>query len=194
MSLRRLAESRLERGTAPPARAAVPGTKALSALFDLAGDPANANAALKMLHELQVHQVELDLQHEQLEQNRDELTHALERYVERYEFAPVAFLAVAREGMIIEGNLAAAGLLEMEQAALIGQRLDRLVTEQYRPAILALLKRLGGGTRASCEVQVNRGGKVSPPLQVVATVAPGDRSFLMAWMEMPSRAELDAST
>jgi PAS domain S-box-containing protein len=184
MHLRHQAETRIQVGTAPRAKVATTGAEALALLHRMATDAENASVALKLLHELQVHQVELDLQHEQLEQGRNELDHALNRYVERFDFAPLGYFAVDRDGKIIEGNLAGADLFGVEQAALSGRRIDSLVTSQSRLALLAMLKRLrDGGFRETCETQVECGGNVGRLFRVVATVCPGDRSFLMVFVE-----------
>ena len=188
MHLRHQAEARIQVGTAPRARVATTGAEALALLHRMATDPENASVALKLLQELQVHQVELDLQHEQLEQSRDELNHALNRYVERFDCAPLGYFAVDRDGKIIEGNLAGADLFAVEQAALSGRRIDSLVSSQSRLALLAMLKRLSnGGSRETCEAQVDSGGNVSRLFQVVATVSPGDRSFMMVFVETGDR-------
>jgi hypothetical protein len=77
--LRQHAESRLQEGEAPKTLGWSSSAQALSLLHRLASDPASAADALKLLHELQVHQVELDLQHEQMEQQLLELSGALSR-------------------------------------------------------------------------------------------------------------------
>lgn len=191
LPLRHQAEALLQRGSPPRAKVAATGAEALALLHRMATDPERASDVLKLLHELQVHQVELDLQHEQLEQSRDELSHALDRYVERYDFAPVGYFAVDRDGKIVEGNLVAADLCGVERAALSGHRIDSLVTPQSRLALLALLKRLGNGnSRETCEVQIDQGGNVSRLFQVVATLSPGDRSVMMVFVETTDSKKL----
>ncbi len=186
MPLRRQAEALLQLGKPPRARIAATGTEALALLHRMATE--SASDALKLLHELQVHQVELDLQHEQMEQGRDELNHALNRYVERFDLAPVGYFATDRDGKIIEGNLAGSELFGVEQAALSGRRIDGLVTSQSRLAFLAMLKRLGnGGSRETCETQVDGGAGVSRLFQVVATVSPSDQSLMMVFVETTDR-------
>lgn len=182
LPLRRQAEARLQGGTAPKARTWATGAEALSLLHKLASNPASASDALALLHELQVHQVELDLQHEQLEQGRDELDQALDRYVERFDCAPAGFFAVGRDGRIAEANPAAAELSGIERAALGGRQIDSLVTPQSRPALLALLQRLrDGGCRETCEAQID--GAVPRAFQVLASVLPRERSFLIMFVE-----------
>lgn len=182
--LRTQAEIRLEVGTAPPAKVATTGAEALALLHRMATDPASAGAALKLLHELQVHQVELDLQFEQLEQGREELTDALNRYVGRYDAAPVGYFVVSRDGRLIEANVAAASLCGIEQRAMSGLPIDDLVATQSRPALLALLAQLReGSSRQTCEAQVHGGGKTLRKCRVVGTTCPTDSSLLLVFLE-----------
>lgn len=183
-ALRRQAEALLQAGTAPVSKAGVIGATALSLLNRMASAPENASAALKLLHELQVHQVELDLQQEHLEQSRDELSRALERYVERFDFAPVGYLAVDRDGRMLEGNLAAAELFGVEREALSGPQIDSLVAPQFRLPLLGLMKRLRGGSpREVCEAQIDVGEGLVRSFQIVASPSPGDRSLMMVFIE-----------
>jgi PAS domain S-box-containing protein len=185
--LRHQAEQQLRLGTAPAVNVASLGVDALALLHRMASGPESASAALKLLHELQVHQVELDLQHEQLEQSRNELSHALDRYVERYDFAPLGLVVVDRDGRITDGNLAAAAFFGVESTALSGRRLEGLVSAQCQPAILALLDRLSqGGSRETCEARADRGDS-APWFQVVATAVPSEQHFLMALIESADR-------
>jgi PAS domain-containing protein len=188
-SLRHQAEHQLRLGTAPCANAASAGVDALTLLHRMASDPETASAAIKLLHELQVHQVELDLQYEQLQQSRDELSHALDQYVERYDFAPVGLVAVDRDGRLEDGNLAAATLFGCEPATLSGRRLEDLVDAAFRPGIRVLLGRLNQGFRETCEARASRGESVRK-FQVVATVAPSGRYFMMVLIESADRNEL----
>jgi len=181
--LRHQAEQQLRQGTAPPANVAAAGVDALTLLHRMASDPDTASAALKLLHELQVHQVELDLQYEQLQQSRDELSHALDRYVERYDFAPIGLVAVDREGKITDGNLAAAALLGVEAAGFSGRRLENLVDTQFQAGIRTFLERLNRGqSKETCTMRASA-GETARNFQVVATVAPSEKHFLLALIE-----------
>ncbi|MDP9140995.1 MAG: PAS domain-containing protein [Pseudomonadota bacterium] len=184
LPFRREAEARLREGTAPKVRVATPGLEALAVLQNMATAPGGASTALKLLHELQVHQVELDLQHEQLEQSRDEMSHARVEYVERFDFAPIAYCVVGRDGKIIEGNRAAAESFGLEQSALSGRRIESLLAPQSQFACLAMLKRLcGGSARETFELQADDIGGVGRRSRMVATVAPSGRYFMMMLIE-----------
>lgn len=189
-ALRRQAEVLLQAGTAPVSRTSVLGAPALSLLNEMASAPENASAVLKLLHELQVHQVELDLQQEQLDLSRDELGRALERYVDRFDSAPVAYLAVDREGRILEGNLAAAGLLGLERDALNGLRIDSLVHVEFRLPLRGLMKRLAGGSpKEICDTRIDAADGRARRFQIVASTSPGDRALLMVFIEVTAEPQ-----
>jgi hypothetical protein len=81
--LRHQAETRIREGDAPQdTHRWSTGVEALTLLHDLASAPASAGDALKLLHELQVYQVELDLQYEQMELSQRELAEELHRYTD----------------------------------------------------------------------------------------------------------------
>ena len=83
---------------------------------------------LRLLHELQVHQVELEMQNEELRQSRAELEAALTRYTELYDFAPVGYLTLTADGLIAELNLTGAKLLGGERGNLKKRRFASFVT------------------------------------------------------------------
>lgn len=183
--LRSEAQTRLRDGTAPTAGVATTDFAALAVLQDMAIAPGGASGALKLLHELQVHQVELDLQHEQMEQCRDELTQARDDYRERFELAPMPYCVVARDGRLVECNRAAADWFGREPSALDGVPLAHVVGPQGRFACLAMLKRLcAGSARETFEVRAQDG--MDPPrrYRLVATTSAGGRSFLVMLIDV----------
>jgi PAS domain S-box-containing protein len=78
-------------------------------------------AATDLLHELQVHQVELEMQNEELRRVQMALSEALERQMDLYDFAPVGYLSLDPSGIVIGANLTAAEILRVDRAALIGR-------------------------------------------------------------------------
>jgi PAS domain S-box-containing protein len=118
---------------------------ALGVLHQLASVSSTAGAALTLLHELQVHQVELDLQDEELRRSRSELEAALARQVQLYDFAPVGYLTVDRATAVRELNLTAAGMLGFERDQLLGNALDAFLEPRSALALRAMLDRLSEG-------------------------------------------------
>ena len=96
-----------------------------------------------LVHELQVHQIELEMQNEELREVRAELETTLARYTELYEFAPVGYLTLDRHGIILQLNLAAGHLLGVERGNLLGQHFDRFIgAEQTRQIHTTVSQRL----------------------------------------------------
>jgi len=182
--LRIAAEARLKEGTAPQTKGWPTGVSALTLLYNLSSDPTSASDALKLLHELQVHQVELDLQYEQMEATQRELAEELARYKGLYEFVPAGYFRVGHQGEIFEANLIGATLLGVGHDELYGNRIDSFLAPNSQPVFLEMLQRLrDSGSRDGCEVQTGGNGNVLRRFRVVAGVTPGDKSFLMVFCE-----------
>jgi chemotaxis protein methyltransferase CheR len=81
----------------------------------------------RLLHELQVHQVELEMQNEELNLVRDELEALRARYFDLFELAPVGYLTLSEQGLITEANLSAATLFGLPRGELIKQPLNRFI-------------------------------------------------------------------
>ncbi|MEK6654532.1 MAG: PAS domain S-box protein, partial [Thermodesulfobacteriota bacterium] len=84
-------------------------------------------ATRQLLHELRVHQIELEIQNEELRRAQAELEASRARYFDLYDLAPVGYFTVSEQGLIIEANLTAAGLLGVARGALVKQPLTRFI-------------------------------------------------------------------
>src|SRR5512141_3210949 len=82
---------------------------------------------LRLIHELEVHQIELEMQNEQLLQSQAELESTLSLYAELYALAPVGYFTLTRDGMIRRSNLTGAKLLNRSISELLKQRFEFLV-------------------------------------------------------------------
>ena len=112
----------------------------------------SALSALQVTHlieELEIHQIELELQNENLNQTRLQLEQALTHSNELYDFSPVGNVSIDATGAITKLNLSGAHLLGNERATLIGSKLGLFLSDADRPAYNELLKR----ARASGEVE-----------------------------------------
>ena len=87
----------------------------------------SATSQLRLLHELQVQHVELEMQNDELHQSRAELEAALTRYTELYDFAPVGYLTLTSDGLIAEINLTGAKLLGVQRRNLLNRRFSSFV-------------------------------------------------------------------
>ncbi|MDH4286775.1 MAG: PAS domain S-box protein, partial [Gallionella sp.] len=114
--------------------------------------------AEKLLHELRVHQIELEMQNEQLKQSQSELEKSRDRYANFYDFAPVGYITLNREAMIDEINLTGAALLGVERARLANHRFAPfVVTEDRDRWHRHFLNVLTHGDTQVCELALQRG-------------------------------------
>jgi len=119
----------------------------------------NEGGPLRLLHELQVHQVELEMQNTELRRARDELERALERYADLYDFAPVGYLTLDRTGIIRAANLTGSTLMGIERSRLTGQRFERFIPLGSRTVFAAFLEEIFASRfRESCQVPLLTAG------------------------------------
>ncbi|MBW8368982.1 MAG: response regulator [Arenimonas sp.] len=157
-ALRRLAEARL-RDRASPTPASI--------------DSLSPEQARHMLHELQVHQIELEMQNEELRDAHVALDVERARYFDLYDLAPVGYCTVCDDGLIKQANLTLASLLGTTRGALIRQRWHRFIAREDADLYHRLHKRLlETGEPQSGELRMVR--KDGTPFwgQWEATIAP----------------------
>ena len=130
-----------------------------------AGDQKSETDSVRVLHELEVHQIELEMQNTELQQAREALEATLEKYTDLYDFAPVGYLTLEPGGNIREANLAGASLLEIERSALVNRRFGFFVSPEDRSVFDAFLQRaFASKVRQRCEVTLKVAGR--PPVAV----------------------------
>lgn len=119
---------------------------------------APARSAAELLHELQAYKIELEMQNEALRQSRMELEKSRDRYVDFYDFAPVGYLSLSREGMIEEINLTGAALLGVERNRLPHRSFAAFVAiedrDRWHRHFLNVLAR---DDTLTCELALRRG-------------------------------------
>lgn len=142
--LRSKARSKLGQTAQPDARDAH-ATEAMGVLYEMAAAPDTAADALALLHELQVHQVELDLLAEAQVAIRAELEADLTRQKQLYDCAPVGYFTLDAQGHLMELNLMGAQQLGVDREALLGQRLDALLSPADGATLRAMLGRIAQG-------------------------------------------------
>ncbi len=86
----------------------------------------------KLVHELQVHQIELDMQNEELRRVQTELEKTRDKYSHLYHLAPVGYFTISDKGIILEANLTGAKMLGEERNFLIGKPLGLFITKEYQ--------------------------------------------------------------
>ena len=112
------------------------------------------------LHELRVHQFELEMQNDALRRTQVELVASQARYFDLYNQTPVGYVTLGENGLIIDANLTAAILLGMTRSTLVGQRLTRFIHKDDQDIYYRCQKHLLETTRSqACELRmVNQAG------------------------------------
>lgn len=110
------------------------------AVEDLAG--MTPQDVARLMHELHVHQVELEMQNDELRHIATELEKTRDRYLHLYDFAPNAYFTVTEKGAIEQANLTAATLLNRPRADLVGQMFSRFIYRDDQDAWYLRRKRL----------------------------------------------------
>lgn len=133
--------------------------------------PVTEFEAQRLVHELQVQQIELELQNEELIQARAEAEAALKKYTALYDSAPSGYLTLARDGSLHQLNLTAARLLGLERSQLLQRRLGVFVAPQSRPTLSAFFNQVfGSGERQTCEIELLQGAAAPLWVQLEATL------------------------
>ncbi|MCX8063066.1 MAG: PAS domain-containing protein, partial [Anaerolineales bacterium] len=97
---------------------------------------------LKLAHELQVHQIELELQNEELKSTTAELEQARMLFFNLFNRSPIGYVLLDQNGIIQEVNQTFCGLVEVEPDQVIGKPIQNLIVEDDRSAFLARYRAL----------------------------------------------------
>ena len=85
-----------------------------------AGRPEGAAELERLVHELQVHQIELEAQNQALREAEGQVEESRGQYVDLYDFAPIAYCTLDRDGVVLKINLTGASMLGKERSRIIG--------------------------------------------------------------------------
>ncbi len=140
--LRSFAEQRLEK-------------KTLGTPVSAVGTSFSSEELLRLVHELQVHQIELEIQQDELVRIKIELEESLEKYTELYDFAPLGYLTLGRESKILHANLTATKLLGVDRHRLLGMPFKQFVLPEHYRAIDTMLETVfSKKVPGNCEVKL----------------------------------------
>ena len=135
---------------------------------------------LKLIHELEVHQIELELQNQELVQAKSDAQDSIEKYAELYDFAPSGYLTLSKQAEIVQVNLTGANMLGIERSHLINRHFGLFVNHDVRPVFNLFFDRIfSGKANETCEVAITTKGNL--PMYVhLSGIAPenGEHCFL----------------
>ncbi len=149
----------------------------------------------RVIHELRVHQIELEMQNEELCRLRNELEISRDKYLDLYDFAPIGYFTVDSNGVIQEVNLRGALLLESERCYVNGTLFYNFIFEEdkdlfYKHQQLVLKT----GERQSCELRMKKKKNLQFHARIESIVAPGSSGDLIraAVSDVTERVRLES--
>ncbi len=142
----------------------------------------------RLIHDLEVHQIELEMQNDELIRSRAEAEEAYRQYTDLYDFAPVGYFTLARDGTINKINLAGANLLGIERAKLIQRHLELFVSDESRDTFRIFLEKLlTGNGKENCELAFVKNKNVLLWTRVEATCFEGGQECRAAVVDITER-------
>ena len=153
-----------------------------------AGVPPAEQNKERLIEELQIHQIELEMQNDELRRAWEEAETAKARYTDFYDFAPAGYLALDAGGAILEVNLPGAALLGVERAGLVNRSFFQFVWDGDRAAFRGFLERafLRCG-KETCEAALMSPGGSTVYAQFDARVAEGEQECRIVVVDVTAR-------
>ena len=111
----------------------------------------------ELIHELRVHQIELEIQNEELRNAQLELADSRNKYCELYDFAPVGYFTLNKEVLIVGVNLTGTSFLGEERGNLLKSKFSHFIAPGSQDDFYLHHKKVvESGTRQSCEVKLHK--------------------------------------
>ena len=151
-----------------------------------------------LIHELLIHQIELQMQNDELHRIQLELQASRDKYSDLYDFAPISYFSINGEGTIIEVNLVGAEMLGMKRSLLIGSLFSNFVSKETQDVFyFHREKLLETKTRQICELKLIRDDGSSLDVRLESVVGQDDEgsspAFRVAVSDITARKEMEES-
>jgi PAS domain-containing protein len=146
----------------------------------------------KLLHELQVHQIELEMQNEELREAYETAETALKNYTMLYDFAPMGYFTLDSEGRICELNFTGAEILGDKRFSLLNSNFKLFVSEESQAVFGKFFAEVfNSNDKESCEVMVGYDGRPQSLVYMEGIVTGNDRKCLLSVVDITSFRNYD---
>jgi len=157
-----------------------------------AGQPQTEADLRRLQQELEIHQIELELQNEELQTAQVNLENSLELYTDLFDFAPVGYFHLQADGTICLVNLTGAKLVGIERGKLIQRRFQSLVTETDHSIFHTFLKQVfANESKQTCELTLVGGGPTPLKVRLEAALSPGAQECRVALLDVTEQRQLE---
>ncbi len=147
-----------------------------------------------LLHELKVHQIELEMQNDELRRTQVELVSSQQRYFDLYDLAPVGYLTLDEAGLIIEANFTLCDMLGVSRQAVIKRPLSRFIHHEEQDCYYLFRKKASScGEKTACETRLRKDEDswFWAYLQATNTIDDGKMRLRMALVDISDRKKLE---
>ncbi|HUA85816.1 MAG TPA: ATP-binding protein [Bryobacteraceae bacterium] len=155
----------------------------------------SAEEVRRLVHELEIHQIELEMQNDELLRAQDELDKSRAHYRDLFDFAPVGYLMLNGDAVIVQANLKAAQLLGAERSVLTGQPFNRFIASESTDEFYRCWQGLTSGAALfACELSLRRKdrARVSVSVYLEGPVEEsGDSSWRCALTDISDRKKTE---
>lgn len=139
----------------------------------------------KLLHELQVHQIELEMQNEELRQAYETSEAALKKHTMLYDFAPMGFFILNSDGSISDLNFTAAEMLGEKRYALLNTNFKLFVTDESKPVFNKFFKNVSNSNfKESCKVMLGYHNKPLCKVYIEGIATGDDQKCLLSVIDI----------
>lgn len=140
---------------------------------------------LKLIHELEVHQIELEMQNEELVHAKNSVQIAAKKYLELFDFAPCGYFTLTKNGSIIELNLAAATILEKERAKLLSSHFGLLILPESLKTYNQFVENIFNSIqKESCEIAIKTANGTIKHIQMEGISLEENETFLVVLLDV----------
>jgi PAS domain-containing protein len=147
--------------------------------------PAYEADVKKLLHELQVHQIELEMQNEELRQAYENSEIALKKYTMLYDFAPMGYFTLDANGMISDLNFTGAEMLGERRFSLINSSFRSFVVDESKQAFNDFFTKISNGnTKESCRVILGYNNTQVTYVYIEGIATGDERKFLLSSVDI----------
>ncbi len=147
---------------------------------------------IRLIHELEVHQIELEMQNEELLLAKEQAEKAAQKYAELFLYAPAGYFTLSRSGEILELNLVASQIFGIEKHALLNRQFGAFVSEDTRPIFNEFLENIFKfHTRSSCDITLDTNLKVSKYLNLSGIHKVNGEECLLTVVDISQRKQME---
>jgi len=141
--------------------------------------------AVKLLHELQVHQIELEMQNEELMQANETAETALRKYTMLYDFAPMGYFTLDSDGSISELNFTGAEMLGDKRFSLVNSNFKLFVAEESQEVFDRFFNKVySTDAKESCEVILGYNGNPASRVYMEGIVTGDEKQCLLSVVDI----------